>query len=114
MKDSELWITMGELPPIVSAPGVEVWTLSSDTLMLALVRLAPGAVVAPHSHENEQTGSVVTGTLTFTIDDDTRSVSQGQGYLIPPGTVHAGIAGPEGALVVEVFSPPREAYRMNR
>lgn len=109
---NNLWITAGAGDPIEAFPGVQLWTTGTETLMLAMVRLAPGADVPPHAHENEQAGAVVEGTMAFTIDGETKNVSPGQGYVIPADVEHSAIAGPNGALVVEVFSPPREAYRM--
>lgn len=107
-----LWLTAGEEEPIAPFPGVELWTVNSDTAMLAIVRMAPGAVIPSHAHENEQTGGVIRGEMTFTIGDDTREVSPGQGYLIPPNVPHAATAGSDGCLVFEVFLPPRDGYRM--
>lgn len=107
-----LWLTAGEQEPLTPFPGVELWTVNSETVMLAIVRLAPGAVIQSHAHANEQTGGVIRGVMTFTIGNETREVSPGQGYLIPPNVPHAATAGSDGCLVFEVFVPPREGYRM--
>jgi quercetin dioxygenase-like cupin family protein len=80
--------------------------------MFAFVRLDPHAEVPSHAHDNEQTGTVVEGSLRFTIGEETREVGRGEAYLIPPDVPHAAIAGTEGSLVVEIFVPPRQAYRM--
>ncbi|MEZ4499035.1 MAG: cupin domain-containing protein [Thermomicrobiales bacterium] len=112
MLEQGLRLTIGDQPPHEPFPGVEVWSISSDTMMLALIRLAPDAVVPPHEHDNEQCGTVVSGTMTLSIGDVTRAMTAGQGYLIPPGVTHTATAGPEGSLVIDVFAPPREAYRM--
>jgi hypothetical protein len=34
-----------------------------------------------------------------------------EGYSLPGGIEHEGIAGPRGALVLDVFRPVREDYR---
>lgn len=103
---------MSEREPLRPFDGVELWSVNSETLMLSLVRLSPNTIVPQHHHVNEQAGSVVSGRLTFTIGEESRDVVAGQGYLIPPGAPHGAVAGPDGCLVVEVFSPPRDGYRM--
>ncbi|MBX3072009.1 MAG: cupin domain-containing protein [Thermomicrobiales bacterium] len=109
--DQGLWVEIGDGEPVVPFPGVELWTINTETVMLAMVRLAPGAVVPSHAHENEQTGGVVSGVLTFTIGAETRDVSPGQGYLIPANVEHSAVGGPDGSVVIEVFAPPRNGYR---
>ena len=106
------WLIIDERAPLRPFDGIELWSVHSEEMMLSLVRLASGAVVPPHHHASQQAGSVVEGALAFTIGDETRRVVAGIGYLIPPNVVHSAIAGPDGALVIEVFSPPRDAYRM--
>ena len=34
-----------------------------------------------------------------------------EGYVLPGGVAHSAYCGPEGALVLDVFSPVREDYR---
>jgi len=110
--NSGKWLNIADRSPLCPFEGIELWSVHSEELMLSLVRLAPGAVVPPHHHANQQAGSVVAGSLAFTIGADTKQVVAGIGYLIPPHVEHSAIAGPDGALVVEVFAPPRDAYRM--
>lgn len=71
--------------------------------------IEPGADVPEHSHENEQTGLVTQGTLTFLVDGEELEVSAGDSYAIPADEPHA--AENRGDVPVEgvdVFSPPRE------
>ncbi len=107
------WLTIAERPPLHPFPGVELWSVTEDPLMLCLVRLTPGAVIPPHHHTNLQAGTVIEGSLAVSIGAETRDVGPGQGYLIPANTEHFAVAGPEGSLVVEVFTPPRDVYRMD-
>lgn len=108
-----LWLTIADRSPLTPFPGVEIWSVTDDPLMLCCVRLAPGAVIPSHHHANLQAGTVIEGRLRFTIVDETHDVGPGQGYLIPANSTHSAVAGPDGSLVVEVFTPPREGYRMN-
>lgn len=71
--------------------------------------IEPGATVPPHSHPHEQTGYVVEGTLTFTVDGEAVVCGPGDTYAIPGGETHG--AENRGDVPVEgfdVFSPPRE------
>jgi quercetin dioxygenase-like cupin family protein len=78
---------------------------------VAVVELDPGAVVAEHSHESEQLGIVLRGTIDFRIDDERRELGPGGTWCIPANTPHEATAGPEGAIVIDVFSPPRDDFR---
>ena len=79
--------------------------------MLNLVELDPGAVVPEHSHPHEQLGIGLRGLITMVIDGTERPMGPMDAMHIPSGVVHAGVAGPEGALVLDVFTPIREDFR---
>jgi quercetin dioxygenase-like cupin family protein len=78
---------------------------------LAVVELEPGAVAAEHSHGNEQLGIVLQGMITFRIGDEERKLGPGETWCIPGNTPHEATAGPEGCVVIDVFSPPRDDFR---
>jgi len=70
--------------------------------------IEPGATVGEHSHDNEQAGYVVDGTLTLIVDGERRVLGQGESYVLAPEEPHA--AANDGEVPVdgvEVFSPPR-------
>lgn len=93
------------------APGVTATIAWGEKLMLSLVTLEPGAVVAPHSHVHEQMGLMVSGTMELTIGEQTRILSPNEMYVVPGGVPHSAKGGPEGAIALDAFSPPREEYR---
>jgi quercetin dioxygenase-like cupin family protein len=95
----------------VLAPGVTAKIASGEKMTLSLVTLAPGAVVPTHSHPHEQMGLMVSGTMEFTIEGETRVLSGNEMYFVPGGVPHAAKGGPRGALALDAFSPPREEYR---
>jgi quercetin dioxygenase-like cupin family protein len=101
----------GDLPPRTLAPGVTAGIVSGEKLMFSLVTLEPGAVVPTHSHPHEQMGMMVSGTMEFTIAGETRLLTGNEMYLVPGGVPHAARAGPQGAVALDAFSPPREEYR---
>ena len=95
----------------VLAAGVTAKIAPGERMMLSLVTLAPGAVVPTHSHPHEQMGLMVSGTMEFTIEGETRVLSGNEMYFVPGGVPHSAKGGPGGAVALDAFSPPREEYR---
>jgi quercetin dioxygenase-like cupin family protein len=93
------------------ADGVLARALFGDQAMLNLVELEPGAVVPEHSHPHEQLGIGISGLITMVVDGVEHPLGPMDAMQIPSGVVHAGIAGPEGAVVLDVFVPIREDFR---
>jgi len=48
--------------------------------------------------------------MTFTIGGEVGETRPGSSWVIPPNVPHSVVAGPEGAVLVEVFSPPRHDW----
>jgi quercetin dioxygenase-like cupin family protein len=92
-------------------PGVHINTFAADKTMLSLVELEPRSEVLPHQHPHEQIGILLSGELTFTIGEETRTLKAGEMWRIPGGVVHGCVAGDEPAIAVDVFNPIREDYR---
>lgn len=70
--------------------------------------IEPGAVVPEHNHDNEQTGVVYEGELTFLVDGEELVVGPGDTYAIPGGEPHgAENRGETTVRGIDVFSPPR-------
>lgn len=99
------------IAPKTLAPGVTAKIAPGEKIMLSLVTLAPDAVVPTHSHPHEQMGMMVSGTMEFTIEGETRVLSGNEMYFVPGGVSHAAKAGPGGAVALDAFSPPREEFR---
>jgi quercetin dioxygenase-like cupin family protein len=104
------WVSRESMPSIVPLPGITMWPLSGEKVMLNFVHLKPGAVIPEHHHPHEQIGTVLEGVLILTIAGETREVRYGDGYLIPGGTPHSAVVGSDDCLVIDVFAPPREDY----
>ena len=100
------------IPPRTLAPGVTAKVAAGEKMMFSLVTLAPNAVVPSHTHPHEQMGMLVSGTMEFTIEGETRTLTGNEMYFVPGGAPHAAKAGPGGALALDAFSPPREEYRL--
>lgn len=116
---------MSAYTELAAMPLTKIWegiggrVVQGERLTMAVVELDPGGVLPEHSHDQEQMGVVITGSVTFTIGGETRTLAPGDTYSIPSGSAHSATVGPEGAVLVDVFSParsdwddlPREAAR---
>jgi unsaturated pyranuronate lyase len=90
--------------------GIAARSLHGDRITLGVVELDPGAVVAEHQHPNEQLGILLRGAMTFRVGGETRELGPGGTWRIPADVPHWAQAGPDGAVVVDVFSPPRNDW----
>jgi len=92
-------------------PGVTIYTVAGQQMMLSYVELEPGAIVEEHSHPHEQMGMVLAGEAHFFVGDEDRLLHAGDLYRIPGGVPHRVVATEKGAKALDVFHPVREDYR---
>ena len=95
------------IPPIQVFSGVRVRRVQGDLVTLAVVELDPHAVVPEHRHPSEQHGMVITGQIDFRVGAERRTLGPGGTWRIRADTPHEAHAGPEGAVVIDVFAPIR-------
>jgi len=95
----------------VLAEGMEARIFPGDQAMLSVVRAEPGAAGSLHSHPQEQWGVVLKGGGVRIQDGVEHPVKQGDFWRTPGGVEHGFTAGPEGAVVLDIFAPPRDEYR---
>jgi quercetin dioxygenase-like cupin family protein len=105
---------MSYLIDIANLPVLDVWgdsvrarRIEGERITFALIELAPDSIVPGHRHENEQLGMVITGTVTFTVGDETRALGPGGTWRIPSDTPHQVTTGPAGAVCIDIFAPTR-------
>ncbi len=96
--------------PLLLSAGYLARAVHGGQLTLAVVEVEPGAELPEHRHANEQLGMVIEGSVVFRIADETRTVEAGGIWRIPSDTPHAVTGGDAGAVVVDVFSPPRDDW----
>ena len=90
--------------------GVSAQAIEGDRATLAIVDLQPQSTVTEHSHDNEQLGILIRGSLRFRVGEETRDLVPGDTWQIASGMPHHVAAGPEGALAVECFAPARSDW----
>lgn len=108
---------MSNLIDIVDAPLLQVWgeavrarRVQGERITLAVVELAPNAEVPEHRHDAEQLGMVIRGEVRFRLDGETRILAPGGTWRITSNRPHQVSAGPDGAVVIDVFTPVRSDW----
>ena len=93
------------------APGLRTRIFAGDQAMLSVVEFEPNSTGSMHSHPEEQWGVVLEGSGVRVQGGEEIEVREGDFWRTPGGVEHTFRAGPEGARVLDVFAPPREAYK---
>lgn len=93
------------------APGLTARIFAGDHAMLSVVSLEPNAEGKVHSHPQEQWGVILEGEAVRIQDGEEIPVKAGDFWRTPGGVSHSLRAGPQGARVLDIFSPPRDEYR---
>jgi quercetin dioxygenase-like cupin family protein len=92
------------------APGITIKTLTyGRNTLFTEFRLKAGCTLPHHSHPQEQTGYLVSGSIRLTIGDEVHEVGPGDSWNIPSDVSH-GADIMEDSVAIEVFSPVREDY----
>ena len=109
---------MSNLRDLADFPLLAIWgetvrarRVQGERITLAIVELAPNAVVPEHRHAAEQLGLVIRGQMHFTVDGETRDLGPGGTWRILGDVPHSVVTGPQGAVVVEAFAPARHDWR---
>jgi len=95
----------------VLCEGMETRIFAGDQAMLSVVRAEPNAVVSIHSHPEEQWGVLLEGSGVRIQDGVEHPVTAGDFWRTPGGVEHGLTSGPDGAVVIDIFAPPRDDYR---
>ena len=90
--------------------GITTRVFPGENSMISIVRIEPNAAGTIHSHPQEQWGLLLEGSAIRIQGNDEISVKKGDFWISPGGVKHGVIGGPEGAVILDVFSPPRDEY----
>ncbi|MGH7349802.1 MAG: cupin domain-containing protein [Candidatus Rokuibacteriota bacterium] len=93
------------------ADGLSARVFPGEHLMLSVVEIEPGSVSPVHSHPNEQWGVCLEGEWIRIQDGVDHRVKAGDFWQTPPHVPHGGRATDKRAVVLDIFSPPREEYK---
>ena len=89
-------------PNLQLASGVKGGLLISEKLQVAVLDMAPGAVLPTHLHENEQFTLVAEGDVHAYVAGNAHRVAERFVIHVPPNVSHGIIAGSKGARIVTV------------
>jgi quercetin dioxygenase-like cupin family protein len=103
-------VDLADLTPIQVWDDVVARRVQGEQATLAVVELAPNAAVPEHQHPNEQLGLVIEGEVRFRIGDEERVLGPGGTWRILSDVPHEVHAGPEGAVVIDIFAPARHDW----
>jgi unsaturated pyranuronate lyase len=101
---------LAELTALRVWAGVYGRVLGGERITMAVIELEASVLVPEHSHEHEQVGVCIDGSLSYRVGDVERVLGPGSSWLIPHGVPHEAHAGPEGAVVVETWAPRRDDW----
>lgn len=91
-------------------PGLVRRTLAwGEKMMMCEFTADAGVEIPLHSHPHEQVGFVQSGRVQFDVAGETWIAEAGDSYAIPGDIEHAAKF-LEDSVLLELFSPPREAY----
>jgi len=99
------------MPAQQLSPGYLARAVHGAHATFAVVEIEPGAELPEHSHENEQLGLVLRGSVAFRVGDEERTLGPGGTWVIPSGMPHLVRGGADGAVVLDFFAPAREEWK---
>ncbi len=93
------------------AEGMSTRIFAGEQAMISVVRIEPNRAGERHSHPQEQWGLCLSGSGVRYQGGEEIEVSAGDFWRTPGGVEHGFSAGPDGAVIYDVFAPPREEYK---
>ena len=93
------------------AEGISTRVFVGDNVMISVVRIEPHSTGKVHSHPEEQWGVLLEGECTRIQGDREVQMRAGDFWQTPGNVLHGIRTGEVGAVVLDVFSPPREEYK---
>jgi len=95
----------------VLGDGISTRIFCGEEAMLSVVTIEPNAKGKIHSHPQEQWGFLIEGSGIRIQGGEQIVIKKGDFWQTPGGVDHGIIGGPNGAKILDVFSPPRDEYK---
>lgn len=110
MQHSKLFQFEGNIVWEDAEPGVQRQVFGyDDKIMLVKARFETGSIGTLHQHPHSQVTYVESGVFEMRMAYEKRIIRKGDGYYVPPNTVH-GCVCLEAGMLVDAFSPLREDF----
>jgi quercetin dioxygenase-like cupin family protein len=91
--------------------GIVTHIFFGQNIMLSLAEIAPNTISTVHSHPEEQWGYLLEGECVRIQGGEEMQMKEGDFWYTPPDTPHGVRTGESGAKIMDIFSPPRRAYK---
>ena len=115
MKQKEFFHNIDDLDTGIKrvlGDGISTRIFCGQEAMLSVVTIEANAKGKIHSHPQEQWGYLIEGSGIRIQDGEEIIINKGDFWQTPGGVDHGIIGGPNGAKVLDVFSPPRDEYKV--
>ena len=93
------------------ADGLTTRIFPGEQAMISIVRIEANATGTLHAHPQEQWGFCFRGSGVRHQGGEDIPVQVGDFWCTPGNVEHGFTAGPEGAVIYDLFAPPREEYK---
>jgi len=93
---------------VFSGVSIDVLAIGEQS-MVARMNYKSGDHVPFHTHPNEQTGYVVSGSIRMRFGEHNEMLQAGDSYSIPSGREHS-VDVLKDSTVLDFFTPPRQDY----
>jgi quercetin dioxygenase-like cupin family protein len=100
-----------DIPEREIVPGYFARFVHSERMTLAWWRVKAGSVLPEHTHPHEQVANVLEGTYELDVNGTKKRLGPGQPVVIPGGVRHGGVAITD-CILLDVFAPVREEYKL--
>ena len=107
-------LNWGVIPVERVSDGIERQMVVGDRMMICRFRFRPFLVTPEHDHPHEQMTLVEMGRVRFRVAGAEHEAVAGDVLLFPSGVEHGATILDEPAVLVDIFSPPREDFMMPR
>ena len=91
--------------------GISTRIFCGEQAMLSIVSIEANAKGKIHSHPEEQWGLLLEGSGIRIQGNEQIEIKKGDFWQTPGGVEHGIIGGPNGAKILDIFSPPRNEYK---
>ncbi len=91
--------------------GVTTHIFTGQNVMLSMAEVAPHTTSTIHSHPEEQWGVLLEGECIRVQNGEEIAMKAGDFWYTPGNTPHGVRTGEKKAIILDIFSPPRGAYK---
>jgi quercetin dioxygenase-like cupin family protein len=91
--------------------GISTRIFCGEQAMLSIVSIEANVKGKIHSHPEEQWGFLLEGSGIRIQGNEQIEIKKGDFWQTPGGVEHGIIGGPNGAKILDIFSPPRNEYK---